>query len=414
MSRSTPQRFCTPLLPAIRAIVMSAGTNAQQTPVDPPDTKRVAELWEQMRSANFVKRERAALSLHEMGAAVIDELQTRLTRENDAEIRRRVEDVLFRLKRRDEKVRQSRFLAGDDILLPGWRWFSRSVGDRPALRRLFVQMRQDQPDSVAKLDGSSRDRAEVVMETTTRVRLSSMGGSQTVSAFDFMLLLLPLGDPQVPSDAAVDAALRTLMASEAHRPLLDQTATRDIVTKLVSRWIRRSQPTAAPLALSIGLRLNLEAAVEVARQVLASAERMDEMPADVPPALKVQSSRQAMQQLLALQAIAQFGQRSDIAFALSLLGDQRVVGTSTYDRGQVRTPTLGDAAAAATVRLLGVLPEDHGFDPRVLETDLGFVLGLIGQDAAKPERRRERDRKLRALAERNDNPPAVPVNQPPK
>jgi hypothetical protein len=88
-------------------------TGASLAPAQPPDASRIQRLIAQLGSGDFQDRESAMAALHAIGSAAMPALRA-AARSNDLELRRRAEDILHRIERREESAR---LLAGKRIRL---------------------------------------------------------------------------------------------------------------------------------------------------------------------------------------------------------------------------------------------------------------------------------------------------------
>lgn len=374
----------------------AAGVAEFAEPAQAAGPRSIDQWVDQIRGGSFIERERAAAELYRLGPSIVAPLMSRIERESDSETVLRLFNVANKLKRQNDLAMEKRFIVGLDASLPGWRWFAGIMGDNPATRKLFVDIRRQRPGMTAMLDGTSQDRSTVLSDSVGRVNGNRFRGRIDLEAADLLGVLLPLADPLVSAGIDVDHLVLNFHASEVANRLMSRPGTRQGVRKLFSRWIERTKPPSHEYALIVGHRLALPAGVELAREMLKQetvvfvAVKPDQWAGRM--AMNKPSSSMLR---LAMQMIAIAGEPEDATFLARLMPDVRLASGQSRIDGVSYTTTIGDCAAAAIVAVRRWRPSELGLSELGFSPATGFVPDRVGFADDDPESRRQSREKIR-------------------
>ena len=360
----------------------------------PEELEKIDRCIEGLGSRNFAERERVALELMELGHIVLPKLRETAKNADDPEVRDRADQIIRQLTRGDMQARIDEFLSGKDVNFPGWRSIERGLGDSLAVRQLFVELLVEHPLVPTSLEGEPRDRALALEAAITKVQQRLFVERVMPTPADAFALLIPAVDENVPINPAFEDLILSLIDKETTTKIKKDAQLARPFQELLGLWIPRSSLSCREEVLLFGMRW------ELSRPTLGLAIKT------------VSEATQVETLVLALQAIAKFGNPAQTEVVATLLDDPRQAsdGGFTVDgRTEIR---LGDVAIATIGRLHGLPLKDVGFpnaerhpyfefDPR----DLGFP---VDDETARNAAREKIDQLVEQRRARMAPPPPRP------
>lgn len=327
----------------------------------PEQLEKIDRYIEGLGSRNFAERERVALELMDLGHIVLPRLRETAKNADDPEVRDRADQIIRQLTRGDMQARIDEFLSGKDVNFPGWRSIERGLGDSLAVRQLFVELLVEHPLVPTSLEGEPRDRALALEAAITKVQQRLFVERVMPSPADAFALLIPAVDENVPINPVFEDLILSLIDKETTTKIKKDAQLARPFQELLGLWIPRSSLSCREDVLLFGMRW------ELSRPTLGLAIKT------------VGEAPQVEPLVLALQAIAKFGNPAQTEVVAKLLDDPRLASDGGFTVDGQTEIRLGDVAIATIGRLHGLPLKDVGFpnaerdpyfefDPR----DLGF------------------------------------------
>ena len=368
---------------------------------DDPAAIESRKLVGQLSAAKFTDRESAVVGLLSIGEAALPELERLLAdRSTSAEAAMRAERCRDLIQHRAFDALAQSFLTDLDSSrsygLPGWAKFSQLVGTTRTSKLMFLDMlreRRDLANCVETLGRQSPEEAALEWQKLgPLVRVSPDSGilSKELSFGEFVGLLFAASEypGQCPFELN-EAILNNFYLPSGLQAKLSQEGYRQCLSRLLCQWLPKTNPAMAARVLSLGTSLELPVTDVLARRYLSS--QFDPHTRE-----------------LAFQALAAFGDASDVAELLQYAEDTEIVQTymsmvggfpyveeapPLAARGQVsdvrseNIVRVNDLAVMAAMRLLGE-------DPRTIFPE--YNDGLTSELAISREASEQRLEALRA------------------
>ncbi len=354
--------------PALFAVAILAAPAAAKDP-DPKSLDVPAELdrkaHEAVRAfgnASYAEREQANRELKDLGRMALPALRDALATSSNAEVQLRCEILLPHAAAEDFRARVDCFLADAkgrfDHKLPGAKEFFAVAGQSDASRTLFreIVLSPNQPLLLA-IGGPQDDLAKAIGNRRNQFQ-PYFGGSDGTGRGNpkpVDLAAILFAESFVP-EAAAGPRTDSLSTQYFHHPdlrtALDASATREIYTAILTKWIE-TREVAATLyqAMTLSTNLKLPTAMKCAKKLLD---------------LK---SAPGSYRGMAMTAIAKNGAATDLALLEPLLKDSSVLITTFAPAGpggNKRVPVQArDAALALCLLMQKKDPADYGMTSRI-------------------------------------------------
>ncbi len=324
-------------------------------------------------SAEFAERERAAERLMSIGLDAVPALR-QLSTHDDLEVRSRAADLVRQLAEGDFQKRVEAFLSGKDVHFDGWEYFQSRLGSSAATRELFIELTKGYPQLVQALEGTSRDRALTQESTVQRIQTAMFVERRWPKPVDAVALLLPVADPDVPISPAFENTLIGLLRREAGTLIRRDQNLHEPFKLLLGKWVERSSTHIRGEIIWFSLDWGIPEVYPLALGTLNENPRPDVL-------------------VLAMQAIARYGNKEDAKQVAKFLDDQRPVADLGQVIGGAPPPRVGDAAMA-TIAMIYDLPLSELGWPGVIEHP---TFSFIADDLAFPADSPESREKARAM-----------------
>jgi len=329
---------------------------------DDPSSSRpeLERLVYQLGSADFADREQAQRNLLEIGSAALPALR-RATGANDLELRYRARQIILELQSRLVEEVLAQLESGDPTVtaavLPGWKRYSRLMGDSEETRRLFVEMVRAEPALMGAVDGSpeqtwvefERRCADVWLRRGNRQR----NGLPVPSVA--ALLFVGTLDECRPSAAALRCMESVILNDGDFATEMGRTDGSGSVRQLVGLWIVRPDAVPAALRLNIAYRFELYEGMEIARDVIQGGQNGD----------LIQK---------AILFIARFGSRDNIAELEELLDNDTPLPTPRRSASASYSLRVQDVALAGLLHLTEQDAKGYGFE--IIRDNSQFVYNI--------------------------------------
>lgn len=209
----------------------------------PASQDAAAASWiAKLGHGDYAVRERAAGRLLTFGRDAIPALEIG-SRNRDREIRYRCERILSLVREKEDADRIDDFVRRYDpkaeYSLNGWNVVRERLGDSAAVRMLYVQMLQSEPEILDAVERGPR-----VVNEKLNARALSIQQHLQQFPLDFRLgtaaaLLLVLGDERIAYSPIAGQAIYTISQLPAMRAALTAGGSRDVLQSMVGRWIQR-------------------------------------------------------------------------------------------------------------------------------------------------------------------------------
>jgi len=327
--------------PAARVLADNAGKSPASGA-----TKALA-LVRQLGSESYQAREEAARELADIGKTAEKALRDGL-RDDDAEVRRRCQELLTHINRSELEVALDAFLADKDTKLiskvPAWSRYRKLIGEDEPARALFVEMCCAES---ALLDALEKDRKGASNRVMTRCQeifqqlYTPQGQRGTVSLGQVVALMYAATDDTYQVQPQAIYQLNSLLyQQEPRQGFTNNQAARRLLVAYVQQ--RSNDPNMAHQNMNLAMQFDLKECVE--------------------PALKMALARdqQVYTRATALIVVGRLGGKVHIDKLKPLLADTTAVGQSAFNQVRINTQ-LRDVALAMSILLAGQQPLDYEF-----------------------------------------------------
>lgn len=365
------------LLPA-SSVDSAAGAFEEDPQVITASVEQVEQWIELLGSKQFATRERAAGNLVEAGREVLPVLNKAAAEHPDAEVRMRAAEICKQLTRDNLQARIDAFLAGDEVGFDGWPLTQAILSDTPRVRELFVDILRSYPELLSSLEGTPRERAVALAQVVSRVEKKIFVERKFPESYDAIALLLPAIDINVPLEGGYEEILLAVLQKPAASDLYRDPQLSRRFRHLVGAWIMRSHLRNRAEALFHGLSWDIPQTRNLAIASLTETKQVEPL-------------------VMALQAIARFGNETDVADVAALLDDHRQAAELGFSNGDRTRIEVGDVAMATIARLNDVPLTRIGFDKDSIDERFSFDVEDLGFPADDPQPRRAARDKIDAL-----------------
>lgn len=343
------------LLGLLAAMACRPGmARADEVPLD-----QIRQRFQQLSSAEFAVRERAASELTEMGVSVVPELRKLTEATTDPEVQLRAGGIIRQLTDGDAAGQIMAFIAGEHADFAGWRAIRGTLGDSVPIRELFVELMREHPDVLKSLEGTTRDRVMALDKTISSIQHKLQKLLESPSQADAFALLLPILDRQLPINNRFEPTALSVFRQEAATKIHNDAQLSIPFKTLLEQWIARSTKLNRGPVLEFAMLWDLEIAMPVAVQTLQEINSPETL-------------------TTALQAIARFGGREQIEFVVPLLEDRSVVVEQGFIRGKEVQTLLCDVAMVTIARLYNLELSALGYPKSADDPVFSFVKDEVG------------------------------------
>lgn len=328
----------------------------------------MAQWIDQLGWSGFADREQATGRLRSLGKQALPVLRKATQEHPDVEVRMRASDVAAGIDGSETAGRVDAFLAGKAGSMEGWDVASKILGDGVRVRELFVEIYLRHEAAAAALEGSTKQRAKAFRSTLIEIQRGMYVEHRSPTEADLVALLLLANDQDMPVSAVEEDALLDMMRRDAKTRLLIDAQLSGVFRALLSGWFSRPDLTNSEKLMWFALDCELEDALPLALETLQKSTD--------PPALAI-----------SMQAIARFGDKTNINDVAKYLDDERAATEVQYFGGNVIQPQLRDAAMATIVLLSERKLAEFAMDDNAIHAKVGFIVQGIGFPAENNELR---------------------------
>lgn len=347
-------------------------SDAGQSPETPEEiARRAAVLVGQLGAPQFAVRERAAGQLRALGPATIPVLRERIRETADPEIRLRASELADQMVRSDREEQVASFLQGEDVGFEGWNRFRAIFGDSPPVRELFVELQDAHPGVTIALAAAARERTRALETAMVKVQNGLFIDRELPTRQDMVALLLPSNDPDVVISKPVETLILQVIRFPGTRELIRDPHVGDVSRRLLAGYFERTGLTTRSDVLWFAMELEVSDALPLAVRTLEEANQLED--AQKPPVL-----------IRALQTIARFGSKGELAAIRPWFDDDSVLTERGLIPDEPTVVTVADAAMAAATVLLEVPMTEVGFPHAAAHARFGFLpedIAMRPQDA---------------------------------
>jgi hypothetical protein len=327
--------------------------------VDAEQLAAVTRLVQQLGSASFADRERAASELMAMGVDTVDILITVVDQSTDAEIQLRGRRIIRQLKAGDLQTRIDDFLAGRDVKFDGWNVFRGLFGDNGELRQLFVDLVQSHPELIKAIEGTTRDRVVAMEKTVATVQQRMFVERKFPSPADTFALAMATIDDGVPVTAGYESVLLSTLQKTGANTIRTNALLAPPFEFMLGRVIPRTTLSSRVDMLLTGMSWDIPSTLTLAVATLGETEQADVI-------------------AVALQAIARFGEKEHALLLTDLLDDKRDATEAAFIEGQQVRTQVGDLAMVAIGILYDADLKELGMGDARPHPTYGFIIGDVG------------------------------------
>ncbi len=345
---------------------------ADETTPTPEQQAKINALIEQLAAPNFLLRENASSELFQIGVPALRSLRKQLQVTTDQDTKSRISELVDRLIDGLIEVKTEDFLAMKDVNFEGWAEIKNILKeDSFTTRQLFINLVQDHPAVPESMQWqlTTRDRSIALEKAIATVQATQNRRFPTNA--DAFALLLPLTDPNVKMPSACELLILRVLQCETGTGLRKNTRLFPPYSMLLDKWMRQTSIENREKVFLYGMDWNLrEASRLLAHDTIANHKNV---------------SFHAL--AASLQAMARFGNQSDLLAISTLLSNPRSSTEASFTaQGRIETQ-LGDLAIASIACILGVDLEDVGFKGVKRDPKRGFLTAEIGFPEKAPEKR---------------------------
>ncbi len=231
------------------------------------------QLVEQLGAASYEHRERAAALLKEVGAEALPSLR-RAARHNDLEVRYRAAKLLDTIERAEQQQILSEFVSGGDrdwgSLLPGWRRFTRIVGQDVSARELFAAMHHDEPEVMRLTNWPGPELRTAVERRVLQFRRSKRHSTASrMSPATVAVLLFVMLDPRLDISGTAHSVMAVVFGQRVVRGEL-KSSEDSALRRLMSRWIADADDVSPAQRVAIAVQYGFATGVEPSLQLIRS------------------------------------------------------------------------------------------------------------------------------------------------
>lgn len=319
----------------------------------------MAQWIDQLGWAGFADREQATGKLRSLGKQALPVLRKAAQEHPDLEVRMRASDVATGIAGSETAGRVDAFLSGKGGSMEGWDVARKILGDGVRVRELFVEIYLRHEPAAAALAGSTQQRTKAFRSTIVEIQRGMYVEHRSPTGADLIALLVLANDQDMPISGIEEDALLDMMRRDAKSRLLIDAQVSGMFRALLSGWLSRKDLNNPEKLLWLALDSELEDALPLALKTLQKSTD--------PPALAI-----------SMQAIARFGDKTNIEDVAKYLNDERLASEVQYFGGNVIESQLRDAAMATIVLLSDRKLAEFDMDDNAVHPKAGFMIQSIG------------------------------------
>ena len=336
-------------------------------------TAQIKQLIENLGAPAFSDREQSAIALQNMGVVALPQLRLTLETTGDPETRERTQQLIKQLSsgRLEEQIKD--FMAMKDIKFEGWIEIRNILReDTTATRQLFVDLLKTHPKLPDSMTGTTRDRTVALEAIIASVQASQQ--KQMPTTADAFALLLPILDEAVEMPSACEDLVIGILQKSTASKIRRNRRLNPSFQALLGQWMSRTTLTNREDVLFYGLEWKL--GIETRQLALDT--------------IKNGPDTGVLLLASALQALARYGVRTDVATVRELLDDKRPVTKGSRNiQGEKIENQVGDLAIATIASIYDVALDDVGFHGVKTDRTFGYLPNEIGFPVAEPEKRQQ-------------------------
>ncbi|MFG0255397.1 MAG: hypothetical protein ACF787_09945, partial [Rhodopirellula sp. JB053] len=350
-------------------------------PADPSSeleaTPAEIQQWiDQLGSVEFAAREQATAKLRGAGKRALSLLEEASREHPDLEVRTRATDVSKGITGGETAGRIDAFLAGEDVELDGWEVFQSIMGDGVRIRELYVDFLMRHGEVAASLDVTSKAREAAFQKTIVDVQRGMFVEQRSPTEADLIALMLLANDHDMPITRVEENAIFTVLRREATAKLISDSQLSGAFRAMLGGWISRKDVVNRQEMLWFALSWDLTETLPLALTTLEKATD--------PVTLG-----------MAMQAIARFGDQSNVPEVAKFLNDYRPASEQQYAGGTLVQAFVSDAAAAAIILLNDRSLDEFALNAAAEHPKYGFIVQEIGFPTEDPKPRKDAIEKLK-------------------
>jgi hypothetical protein len=308
---------------------------------------RATALVRQLGSESYQAREQAARELTEIGKSAATALRDGL-RDDDAEVRRRCQELLTHLNRSELEVALDAFLADKDTKLinkvPAWSRYRKLIGDDEAARALFVEMCCSEAPLLDALEKDHKGASNRVMNRCQEIfqqLYTPQGVRGTVTLGQVVALMYAATDSTYQVQPQAIYQLNSLLyQQEPRQGFTSNSAARKLLVAYVQQ--RSEDQNMAHQNMNLAMQFDLKECVEPALKMALAKEQ------------------QVYTRATAIIVVGRLGTKDHIDKLKPILSDPTAVGQSAFNQVRINTQ-LRDVALAMSILLSGQQPLDYEF-----------------------------------------------------
>lgn len=319
--------------------ILSCGAWAD-APQKSVDSAKIAELVTRLRAPSFRERLQAEADCRETGPAVLPALVEAL-KNPDPELRRRAEVLIEQIEVDGLDDAVDAFLApGSTTTLPGWSFVVDMVEEAPEFRAAYAEILRGRTQLARALAHPE------LIPTVLQQQLQNMGAAgglvsrgSTTAETSALLMILIHPEANYPEDLAASSGrvIRQGIDQEGH-----DTAARQLLQALVTRWVVTPHAGAVYDRLDIASKLSLAESVSPALEMLKQKTNLHQVSS-------------------AFLAIIRFGGAAEMAVVETLLDDPYELNAGRGPDDQKNSSTqLRDLALVTLIAMNKQNPTDFG------------------------------------------------------
>lgn len=338
----------------------------------PPTGQELERLIGRLGSAEFADREQAQRMLLEFGPEALPALR-RAAAADDLELRYRARQIIRELQAGLLEEALAQLESGDPTVtadvLPGWKRYSRLIGDSQDARRLFVEMVRAEPALMQAVDDTPEQISAEFEQRCADLTLRRTQRRRTELPVPSVAALLFVGSLNEcrPSLSAANCVQSVVLSDGDFSNVLARPDRPESVRQLIGMWVVRPDAAPAVQRLTIASKFELLEGMEISREIIQSGQKGTEI-----------------QQ--AIMFIARFGSRDNTVELEELLNDETELPTSRRSSSTEYSLRVQDVALAGLLHLTEQEPKDYGFESIRENPQFLYNPGTMGFHSAEGRR----------------------------
>jgi hypothetical protein len=308
-----------------------------QAPTDDQALKQTLDkLVEQLGHQSYAVREEAMASILKIGLPALPRMEQEI-KNADLEIRYRCDQLRFKLVDVDLQKRFEAFAADvkgeKDHKLELWDRFTKLYDGTPPARALFAEMYQAEPKLMKALLNDPQNFETNVVNRAMLLQYDFQG--QKVRVGTLALLMFAGADEKVKLNMNAQQMMLNACYQPSIQEAMNNAEKREVMKKVMSRFILRAEGWAAHQAMSLAAMYNLPEGLQLARKIVKSPEQPHML-------------------MAALPIIAKQGDKEDIPELEELLDNKTVIMNMQINNQRIQ----GQVRDSSLVTLLHLLSKD--------------------------------------------------------